>query len=112
MKQLQRWLFVFSLMIVVCSTFVLTTAHQTTNAANQPRTVPAQAEEGKFAITAQDIRAEVEANGSVSFVDTFTYDIKDLTMAEFKLDHEGYEIRNYRVGVLTEDNTEINYLTE
>ncbi|WP_172974042.1 DUF2207 domain-containing protein [Fundicoccus ignavus] len=112
MKQLQRWLFVFSLIIVVCSTFVLTAAHQTTNDANQPRTVLAQAEEGKFAITAQDIRAEVEANGSVSFVDTFTYDIKDLTMAEFKLDHEGYEIRNYRVGVLTEDNTEINYLTE
>ena len=47
MKQLQRWLFVFRLIIVVCSTFVLTTAHQTTNAANQPRTVQAQAEENK-----------------------------------------------------------------
>ena len=113
MKQLQHWLFVFSLIIVICSTFALTGAHQTTTSiAKQPLTVQAQAEEDKFAITAQDIRAEVEANGSVSFVDTLTYDVKDLTMTEFKLDHEGYEIRNYRVGVLTEDNTEINYLTE
>ncbi|MGO4928073.1 DUF2207 family protein [Fundicoccus sp. Sow4_D5] len=98
MKQLLRWLMLVSLIGFVClGTGV---------------SLSVQAEDASFAITEQDVVAQVEASGAVSFVNTFIYDVKRLDEVQFDLSHEGYAIRNYRVGVQTEKDGEITYLNE
>lgn len=98
MKQLGRWLMLFSLIWSVCL--------------GAGVSLSVQAEDANFAISEQDVVAEVEANGSVRFVNTFTYDIKRLNSVEFDLNHQGSAIRNYRVGVQTEEGGELTYLSE
>lgn len=98
MKQLGRWLMLFSLIWSVCL--------------GAGVSLRVQAEDANFVISEQDVVAEVEANGSVRFVNTFTYDIKRLNSAQFDLNHQGSAIRNYRVGVQTEEDGELTYLSE
>lgn len=98
MKQLLRWLMLMSLIGFV--------------ALGIDVSMVVQAEDANFAVTQQDIVAQVEASGSVSFVDTFTYDVKRLNEVTFDLNHEGNAIRNYRVGVRLEEEGEISYLSE
>lgn len=99
MKQLLRWL-VLAFLIGFVSLGAAVSLH-------------AKAQDAaSFAITEQDIVAQVEASGSVSFVDTWSYDIKQMEQLQFDLNHEGYAIRNYRVGVQTEPEGEVTYLSE
>lgn len=98
MRRLLRWLMLVSLIGFVCLGTSLS--------------LSVQAQDESFTIVKQDVLAQVEASGSVSFVDTFTYDVKRLSEARFALSHEGYAIRNYRVGVQTEEDGEITYLSE
>lgn len=98
MRRLLRWLMLVSLIGFVC--------------VGMGVSLTVQAEDASFAIVKQDVVAQVEASGSVSFVDTFTYDVKRLNEAQFNLSHEGYAIRYYRVGVQTEEDGEITYLSE
>ncbi|MDO4775600.1 MAG: DUF2207 domain-containing protein [Aerococcaceae bacterium] len=69
------------------------------------------AQEVEFDITRQEIVGEVQANGGVKFVDKQFYEIEFMNGALFQLDHEGYNLGAYRVGIVDEDGS-ILYFVE
>ncbi|MRJ48494.1 DUF2207 domain-containing protein [Fundicoccus ignavus] len=71
----------------------------------------ASAQDVSFDITEQDIVADIQSNGNVKFTDIQTYDIDFMNGAEFKLDYSGYELVDYRVGIL-EDDGDVRFFEE
>ncbi|MDO4431993.1 MAG: DUF2207 domain-containing protein [Aerococcaceae bacterium] len=75
-----------------------------------PYTVMAQ--EVEFDITRQEVVTEIQASGNVKFTDKQFYDVTFMNGAFFKLDHRGYELQSYRVGIVNETTGAVDYLTE
>lgn len=72
----------------------------------------AEDQEVDYSITQQKIFAEVAADGSVTFVDRFTYEIPHQGSTLFRLDTQGYNLNRYAVGVQSADDVEVRYYTE
>lgn len=70
------------------------------------------AQEVSFDITNADITGEISANGDVTFKDVYTFEVDFMNGAYHTIDYGGYNITDYRVGILDEETGEIQYLTE
>ncbi|XJS10790.1 DUF2207 family protein [Aerococcaceae bacterium WGS1372] len=70
------------------------------------------AQEVNFDIKDADIRGEISANGDVSFKEIYTFDVDFMNGAYHTIDYGGYNITDYRVGILDEETGEVQYLTE
>ncbi|MFK8243456.1 MULTISPECIES: DUF2207 domain-containing protein [unclassified Facklamia] len=75
-----------------------------------PMSVSAQ--ETEFDITNQSILGEISTDGSVKFTDKLTYDITYMNGMYFNLDRTGYNVLDYRIGVMDSDTGEISYFEE
>lgn len=65
-----------------------------------------------YDIFKQDVVAEIQANGDVKFTDTQYYNVEFVNGMLFDVEHTGTKLSNYRVGILEEGNSQVQYLTE
>lgn len=70
------------------------------------------AQDVEYDLTRQEIIAQIGADGSVKFEDKQTYDVKYFNGVYFNLDRTGYEVRDYRVGILDPLSKQVEYLNE
>lgn len=102
MKGFERMIKTFSKYIqIIVLSMLLSTAF--------PLSIHAQ--DVEFDITRQEIVGEVQADGAVKFIDKQFYDVQFMNGALFQLDHKGYHLGTYRVGIV-DDTGNIRYLVE
>lgn len=70
------------------------------------------AQDISFDITEADITGEISSNGDVSFKEIYTFDVDFMNGAYHNIDYGGYNITDYRVGILDKETGDIEYLTE
>lgn len=73
--------------------------------------IVAQEQEVNFTITQQNMAAEIAADGSVTVVDRFTYEIIHPGSIQFRLDTQDNNLNRYAVGIQTDDDG-VSYYTE
>ncbi|MBF6626831.1 DUF2207 domain-containing protein [Aerococcaceae bacterium zg-BR9] len=74
--------------------------------------ISVSAQEPDFDIIKQSILGEISADGSVKFTDKLTYDITYMNGMYFNLDRTGYDVLDYRVGLVDPDTGEVTYFEE
>lgn len=65
-----------------------------------------------YDIEKQEIIAEINSNGDVQFTDQLTYEIDYLNGVIFTLDRVGYDIADYKVGIIDPQTQNIIYFEE
>lgn len=70
------------------------------------------AQDVSFDITEADITGEISSDGNVSFKEIYTFDVDFMNGAYHNIDYGGYNLTNYRVGILDEETGQIDYLSE
>lgn len=72
----------------------------------------ASAQEVSFDITEADITGEISSSGDVSFKEVYTFDVDFMNGAYHIIDYGGYNLTDYRVGILDEKTGNVDYLSE
>lgn len=70
-----------------------------------------RAESPDFDITEQQVVAEIQASGNVSFVHELTYEIENVNGFLITIDYGDYDVLKYRVGIKQEDGS-VSYFQE
>lgn len=75
-------------------------------------TTDSYALEVSYDIEKQEIIAEINSNGDVQFTDQLTYDIDYFNGVLFTLDRTGYDVSDYKVGMIDPQTQNITYFEE
>lgn len=70
------------------------------------------AQEVEYDILNQRIQAQISSDGSVHFEDHQTFQIDYMNGAQFKLDRTGYEVKDFKVGIIDHNTKEKIYFKE
>ncbi|MBG9980762.1 DUF2207 domain-containing protein [Facklamia sp. DSM 111018] len=70
------------------------------------------AEEVEFSIDQQYIDVQVHEDGSVTFLDYQEYNVTFMNGAIFTLDHQGYNLLDFKVGITDQIGNPINFISE
>src|SRR5699024_8287531 len=70
------------------------------------------AQDISFDITEAEITGQIASDGDVPFKEIYTFDVDYMNGAYHNIDYGGYNLTDYRVGMLDEETGDINYINE